>query len=84
MHQMWTAVQHDGPNHLGLWLIRRFAVVMAATAKDGRTGFEMAARKGHTVGRHLPAAPMENLYCSCAATGLQLQPLWRVPTAAVS
>ena len=21
--QIWTAIQHDGPNHLGLWLIRR-------------------------------------------------------------
>ena len=23
MRQLWTAVQRDGPNHLGLWLIRR-------------------------------------------------------------
>ena len=22
MHQTWTALKHDGPNHLGLWLIR--------------------------------------------------------------
>ena len=22
MRQMWTALQHDGPDHLGLWSIR--------------------------------------------------------------
>ena len=26
MHQIWTALQHDGPNHLGLWLIRSFYI----------------------------------------------------------
>ena len=23
MRQLWTSLEHDGPNHLGLWLIRR-------------------------------------------------------------
>ena len=30
------------------------------------------------------AVPMENPYCSCMSHGLQLQSLWRIPTAAVS
>ena len=39
MQQMWTAIQHDGPKHLGLWLnqVTRREVLGATTAYQTET-----------------------------------------------
>ena len=46
----WTALQHDGPNHLGLWLIRSSRALAAAAQVDvGQEGGGWAEASGPAV-----------------------------------
>ena len=58
----WTALQHDGPNHLGLW----FSIRRSGTRLGGCLGRPVQARRASSVSG----------FCSGAVFGALLLWLW--------
>ena len=51
MRKSWTTLQHDGPNHLGLWSIRRRPAAAARPTSSGSTARTRTLRTGRPVSR---------------------------------